>query len=387
MGSHLLLMNSTFKMKKMLFVNVGGAVTDRRTWSGIPFSIYAELQKYYSMDTFVVSANKTIFDLIYMAYRRIIKREKCLWFYTSRFAKRASSDLQKYLDSAEYDVLFVIGSPCITNLETNIPIIYFSDAVVSCMNNYYWFGCQDKEIKEYNSTQKKALDNANSIVLTSHWAEKATIEDYGISKDKISVHHFGSNIEVEEVEHVEHEGFNLLFVGADLNRKGISVAIEAVKICNKMDTNHHYTLNVVGGKPECDVNPEEVIVHGFINRNNDDERQKLDYLRAISDVFILPTRAECAGIVFCEAAAYGMPSLSFSTGGVPDYIRDGETGYLFDMSSSANDFASKIVYLANNKNVLEKMQKNARAFYESDLNWEQLGASIHEEICRIIGDK
>lgn len=374
--------------EKMLFVSFGGAITDRRTWSGIPFSLYHELKKYYSVDTYVVSTKCNIFERIYNKIQRIITREKCMWVYTSRFAKKASRDLQKRIKTQKYDVIFVIQRPsCITSLKTNIPIIFFSDCVFSCLNNYYWFGCKSKETKEYIETQKKALVNADSIILTSHWAEKVTVDDYGISKDKVHVHHFGSNIEVEKVEKIEHEGFNLLFVGADLNRKGINVALEAVNICNKIDPTRHYTLNVVGGIPECDVNPEEVIVHGFINRNNDAEREKLDYLRAISDVYIMPTRAECAGIVFCEAAAYGIPSLSYATGGVPDYIKDGETGYLFDMNSSAQDFASKIVYLANNKNVLETMQKNARAFYESDLNWEKLGSSIHEEINKVIGDK
>lgn len=369
-------------MKKLLFVNVGGAITDRRTWSGILFSLYNEFNKYYSVDTYVVSGKRTFFDKIYIFYHRIIKREICRWYYTSRYAKRASKDLQKKLETQKYDVIFVVGPTCISYLKTNIPIVYFSDAVLSCLLDYYWFGFKNEEIKAYSETQKKALANADSIILTSHWAEKAAVDDYGISKDKIHVHYFGANIEVEKIEHIKHEGFNLLFVGVDLNRKGISVALEAVNICNKIDPTHHYTLNVVGGKPECDVNPEEVIVHGFINRNNDAEREILDHLRAISDVFILPTRAECAGIVFCEAAAYGIPSLSYATGGVPDYIKDGETGFLFDMKCNAHDFANKIVYLANNKNVLETMQKNARAFYESDLNWEKLGSSIHEEICR-----
>lgn len=374
-------------MKKLLFVNLGAPVTDRRTWSGIPFSLHHELKKYFLIEDYVVSTKKSIIDKLYVAYRRIIRREKCHWLFTSRYARKASRDLQKKLDSQKYDAVFVIGASCIVNISTSVPIVFFADAVFSCMLNYYWFGYKDEEIKEYNETQKKALTNANKIILTSHWAEKAAVEDYNISKDKIQVYHFGSNIEVEKVEHIKHEGFNLLFVGADLERKGVNIALEAVSICNKMDPIHHYTLNVVGGKPECDVNPDEVFIHGFINRNNDIERRKLDHLRAISDLFILPTRAECAGIVFCEAAAYGIPSLAYDTGGVADYIKDGITGYLLNNKCNAHDFASKIVYIANNKNVLEMMQKNARAFYESDLNWEKLGASINKEISKLFGDR
>ena len=51
-------------------------------------------------------------------------------------------------------------------------------------------------------------------------------------------------------------------------------------------------------------------------------------LFAASDVFALPSRLEGFGLVYVEAAMYGVPSIATRVGGVPDAVRDGETGLL-----------------------------------------------------------
>ena len=370
-------------MKKILFANLGKPVTDRRTWSGIPYSLYTELKKYYTVESFVVNTQTYLNDKVYIAYRRFVKREKCDWLFTTRFAKRASYELQRKLETQKYDVVFIIGASSIADIHTDVPIVFFADAVFSNMVNYYWFGYTNKELLEYNETQKKALTNADCTILTSHWAKKAAIEDYGIAEGKIKVYHFGSNIEVEEIKAIPHKDFNLLFVGADAKRKGIDTAIKCTYLCNEMDSNNHYVLHVVGGKPESDVNDNDVKVYGYINRNIKEEREQLDHLREISDFFILPTRAECAGIVFGEACAYGLPSISYDTGGVSDYIHDGVTGFLCPTDAGAEEFANRIVSIANDKGKLHRFKENARKLYEDDLNWERLGKNISMEIDRI----
>ena len=49
---------------------------------------------------------------------------------------------------------------------------------------------------------------------------------------------------------------------------------------------------------------------------------------AASDVFALPSYEEGFGIVYAEAAFYGVPSVGTTVGGVPDVVINGETGLL-----------------------------------------------------------
>jgi len=56
---------------------------------------------------------------------------------------------------------------------------------------------------------------------------------------------------------------------------------------------------------------------------------------AASDAFALPSHMEGFGLAYIEAAFHGVPSIGANAGGVPDAIRDGETGLLVPPSDPA----------------------------------------------------
>lgn len=53
---------------------------------------------------------------------------------------------------------------------------------------------------------------------------------------------------------------------------------------------------------------------------------------AAADVFVLPSLHEPFGIVALEAMRAGLPLLAANVGGLPDFVKDGENGLLFDPS-------------------------------------------------------
>ena len=62
---------------------------------------------------------------------------------------------------------------------------------------------------------------------------------------------------------------------------------------------------------------------GSLNKNVSGEYQKLVKTIRSCRLFLLPTRAECAGVAFCEASAYGMPVFTYDTDGIPNYVLNG----------------------------------------------------------------
>ncbi|GAB4067010.1 glycosyltransferase family 4 protein [Ancylobacter sonchi] len=58
------------------------------------------------------------------------------------------------------------------------------------------------------------------------------------------------------------------------------------------------------------------------------ERPALGRLLAAADLFVWPGVNEAFGAVYLEAQAHGLPCVAASYGGIPDVIRDGETGRL-----------------------------------------------------------
>jgi glycosyltransferase involved in cell wall biosynthesis len=59
-----------------------------------------------------------------------------------------------------------------------------------------------------------------------------------------------------------------------------------------------------------------------------------EILRA-SDIFVLPSLKEAFGMVVLEAMASGVPVIATASGGVPDIIEDGRTGYLVPPADSS----------------------------------------------------
>lgn len=77
-----------------------------------------------------------------------------------------------------------------------------------------------------------------------------------------------------------------------------------------------FELTIIGlDKPEQYTENKHIHFVGRLNKNNPEEfKQMITYYQE-SDIFLLPTKAECAGIVFSEAAMYGLPVFTHNTGG------------------------------------------------------------------------
>ena len=100
---------------------------------------------------------------------------------------------------------------------------------------------------------------------------------------------------------------------------------------------------------------------------------------------MFPTKVECHGIVNCEAAAYGLPIVSYFTGGVPSYCVNGYNGICLPLSSKGVDFAKAIYDNIINGN-MNLFSVNSRCFFLEKLNWECWGnvvsSQIEKSICK-----
>ena len=404
-------MNMNKEKKRILLVTTDVPASDRKGWSGIPYSLKNELVKYYDVDEFCMMKENSLLLRIKRFYLNYIKSRKsrsvfwnavtggsssedtknrpvsssdksigsiALHMYAESTAKR----LKKALKQNNYDCIVVThpaGVASFATLDTTVPIILYTDAVISKMYSYYWFGISHSVRKEMDSLFEKGMQKSTRIIVTSDWAARGAKEDYQIT-DKVRMIPFGANLEDQIGDAVEHEGINLLFVGVEWERKGGQISVDCIRELNRIDQTHHYTLHIVGCDAPYKIEDPNIKMYGFLNRNNETERNLLNQLRAEADLFLLPTKAECSGIVFCEACAYSLPSLTYDTGGISNYVVNGENGYRLPLSAGGADFAKKIRDIINNGDELTRLKKNARRKYEDDLNWETAGRRISEVI-------
>lgn len=92
---------------------------------------------------------------------------------------------------------------------------------------------------------------------------------------------------------------------------------------------------------------------------------------ACSDVFIRPSLAEGFGIVFIEAMACEVPVIGTPVGGIPDFIRNGETG-LFCEPGNPEDIAEKIETLIKNKELKDRLVRNAKQTVTEVYVWDKI---------------
>lgn len=93
----------------------------------------------------------------------------------------------------------------------------------------------------------------------------------------------------------------------------------------------------------------------------------LNYL-AQADIFVRPSRSEGLGTAFLEAMAAELPIIGTPVGGIPDFLKDGETG-LFTRVDDADDLAEKIARLCGDAKLRERLAASGRRLAEEHYDW------------------
>jgi glycosyltransferase involved in cell wall biosynthesis len=114
----------------------------------------------------------------------------------------------------------------------------------------------------------------------------------------------------------------------------------------------------------------------FLDKNSPRQRQALADLYLNSDFFILPTRAECYGLVYCEANAFALPAIGTDTGGVSEIIKNGVNGYVLPHGAGGDHYAEAISDLYSDPSRYRKLREKSRATFDSRLNWSSWGMAV-----------
>jgi phosphatidylinositol alpha-1,6-mannosyltransferase len=103
---------------------------------------------------------------------------------------------------------------------------------------------------------------------------------------------------------------------------------------------------------------------------------------AAGDLFAMPCRTrrggldvEGLGIVYLEASASGLPVVVGNSGGAPDAVRDGETGYLVD-GRHVSAVAARLVELLVDEDLRSRLGTAGRAWVQREWRWGVLAERL-----------
>ena len=309
--------------------------------------------------------------------RQVVSHKRYMYFHGKWVSRRFGRVGARKLAEAgcPFDIVLAAGAVDVAYLKTDLPIVLILDATHMLMREYYpaYTNLSERSRRELDTIERLAIQRAALVLMTSSWAARSVITDYQADPDRVHVIPFGADLESPPpasilAERKRTDRCRLLFLGSDWQRKGGDLAVETLFELERMGVDAE--LVICGCMPPYGVSHHRLRVIPFLNKRDPRQREALEALYLNSDFLLLPTRSDCAPMVFCEAAAFGLPVVTTDTGGVSEIVKHGETGFVLPHSARGDAYASIIARVYRDAERCAELSSASRARYDERLNWD-----------------
>jgi spore coat protein SA len=237
------------------------------------------------------------------------------------------------------------------------------------------------------------LNLTDSIMVNSHFLKNYILNRTNCDSEKIFVNHLGVNTEqfkskwdldsrpTKEIIKKELGVSNnkiLLYVGRLIEIKGVHHILEALPELIKVDpsirlliagsaleksTKHTSYINQL--KKQTESIKDHVVFTSFIPHD------RIHTLFQISDLLLVPSEQnEAFGLVNVEGMSTGIPVIATESGGMPEIIDHGKTGFLIDPSNVREELTKHILDLLSNPEKIQQMGQESVLRVRNYFTWQ-----------------
>lgn len=257
--------------------------------------------------------------------------------------------------------------------------------------------------------EKTAYEGADAIIAVSHGMKADILRCYPqIDPERVQVIHNGLDLsqwqlptdKVAVEQTLQNYGINsalptVVFVGRITRQKGLPHFLQAISYLK-----NQCQIVLCAGAPDTPEIAQEVAQEVEKLKEGGAQivwieqmlpHQELVNILSAAQVFVTPSIYEPMGIVNIEAMAMELPVVGTATGGIPDCIVDGETGYLvpikqlndgtgtpLEPEKFARDMAERIDALLADPALAQQFGKAGRKRVETHFTWEKVAATTVE---------
>jgi glycogen(starch) synthase len=224
--------------------------------------------------------------------------------------------------------------------------------------------------------ERYGMEQADRIIAVSYYTKNILVEKYGIDPHKVTVIHNA----VEKENQLERLGIKktldekyVLFLGRVTMQKGPDYFIEAANLVLKKMANVRFVMAGSGDMmPRLIERAASLKITdrfhftGFLNN-----RQQVERMYAMSDLYVMPSVSEPFGITAFEALLYDVPIILSKQSGVSEVLRGAMKVDFWDVPK----LASAITSLLEDEKLAKEMV-NACKSELRDIHWNNAGQKM-----------
>jgi len=217
-----------------------------------------------------------------------------------------------------------------------------------------------------------ALKRASSIIANSNYTKKL-IKNFVSNK---SIHVIPPTYMLPEnvsKKRNQKKIFNFFSVARIEQRKGFLESLMALHEIKSENSELNFHWHIAGDGPQINLLKKFVKdnqMTPFITFYGYVDNKMKDNLFSQSDLFLMPSyhierSVEGFGIVYAEAARYGLASLAGADGGASDVVKDKISGWCVDVKKQG-ELKKILLFALKNKALLLKMGNEAQKIYSNN---------------------
>lgn len=354
-------------------------------WSGISVALHHELSDQF--DTRFVGPIDPSSDYrakLVSKLRRMSGRAGSFHFFSQRRLERIAKLVEQEVDrTAECD--FFHGSTPWILYEPPRPYFLYVDTCFSTYIDVYHDRAKflDQDLNRILKIEAKWLSRATQVFFGTQWALEKVRADYKIPNGNLATVGAGGSMAVPDQDTYEGD-MNFLFIALDFERKGGLICAEAFgKVYARFP---QARLTIVGERPPDAIRSLPGVSYaGLLRKSVAEELEKLKAIYAKAFALIHPTSSDIQPLVISEAGYFGCPAIASNSFGIPELIKDGQTGFLIDIPLTAEAFATRMLQLCADRDKYLAMRAATREHTTSKLTWHAVGQRITKQMIGLLG--
>jgi colanic acid/amylovoran biosynthesis glycosyltransferase len=262
-----------------------------------------------------------------------------------------------------------------------LPFIVSFHGTDAAMKDWYVLRSSYMAHRLYLLRRRRLAQVASRVIVQSDFLRRIVIERHGFPEEKVVMIRHGVDLDLFQPHVAQPEWGHILYVGRLVERKGLYYLLVALgKVKERFPT---VRLTVIGDGPmrgRYEALARQILGDRCTFLGAQPQQVVREYM-AKAYVFCMPSvtmpsgEAETLGMVFLEAMAMRVPPVSFRSGGIPEVILHGKTGFLAE-ERDVDGLAHYLTLLLESPDLRNQMGGAGRRWVEQEFNLETQNAKL-----------